>query len=66
MPRSLAISAAASFCEESGGLGLRKIKQGQRDRAARELAEIFEVNPVVARIRLDDLFADEGNGQPTL
>jgi hypothetical protein len=47
-------------------LGLPGIKEGQGDRAVRELAEIFDVNPVVARIRLDDMFAREENGQFTL
>ncbi|WP_245509404.1 ImmA/IrrE family metallo-endopeptidase [Bradyrhizobium zhanjiangense] len=66
MPRGLVIKAAVPFCEERGGLGLPTLKEDERERAARELAEIFDVNPVVARIRLDDLFARPESGQLTL
>ena len=66
MPRGLVTKAAAPFCEERGGLGLPALKEDQRERAARELAGIFDVNPVVARIRLDDVFAREDSGQLTL
>lgn len=66
MPRGLVIKAATPFCEERGGLGLPALKEDQRERAARELAEIFDVNPAVSRIRLDDLFARPEDGQLTL
>jgi hypothetical protein len=65
MPRGLVIKAVAPFCEECGGLGLPVLKD-QRERAARELAEIFDVNPVVSRIRLDDLFSRAKDAQLTL
>src|SRR3546814_20913539 len=66
MPRGLVTKAAAPFFEERGGLALPSLKEDQRGRAARELAGIFDVNPVVARIRLDDVFAREDSGQLTL
>ena len=66
MPRALVVKAADKFCEERGGLGLPTLTEDQRNRACRELAEIFDVNPVVARIRLDDLFSQEGSGQLNL
>ena len=66
MPRGLVSKAAAPVCEERGGLGLPNLKDDQRERAARELAEIFDVNPVVVRIRLDDLFARADDSQLTL
>lgn len=66
MPGGLVMKAAEPFCEEVGGLGLPALKEDQRERAARELAEIFDVNPVVARIRLDDMFPGGNNAQQTL
>jgi hypothetical protein len=66
MPRALVIKAAMPFCEESGGLGLPTLIEAEHERAVLELAEIFDVNPVVARIRLDDLFARADSGQLTL
>jgi len=48
------------FLEESGiGLdssGSRKLISEQRESLAKKAARIFEVNPIVARIRLDSLF----------
>lgn len=66
MPRALAMQAVAPFSEERGGLGLPALTECQRERAVRELAEIFDVNPVVVRIRLDDLFVPAESGQLTL
>lgn len=65
MPAGIVIKATAPFCEEHGRLGLPTLKEAERERAAREVAEIFDVNPIVARIRLDDLFAHPDSGQLT-
>jgi hypothetical protein len=66
MPRRLVMKAAAPFCEQRGGLDLSGLKEDQRVSAACELAEIFDVNPVVARIRLDDIFGRADSVQLTL
>lgn len=66
MPRTLVMKAAAPFCEERGALVLPGLKEDQRERAVRELAETFDVNPAVARIRLNDVFAREDSAQLTL
>jgi hypothetical protein len=56
MPVALTLDAAKPFTKEEGLLGLPVLKD--KHAAARALAEIFDVNPVVARIRLDELFED--------
>ena len=66
MPRSLVVQAAAPFCEQQGLIGLPAMKEEERESAIRELADIFDVNPVVARIRLEDVFARSGSSQLTL
>jgi hypothetical protein len=64
MPVPLTLEAAKPFTEERGLLGLPVL--AERDRAVAALAEIFEVNPVVARIRLDGLFGETDGAQPSL
>ena len=66
LPRRLVRAAVEPYCEEQGGLGLSGIKEDERERAARELADIFDVNPVVTRIRLEELFPAEKTNQLTL
>lgn len=56
MPRGLVVKAAAQFVERGVGFGLPVLREDQRKRAALELAEIFDVNPIVARIRLEAIF----------
>lgn len=56
LPRPLIRKAVEPFCKAKGGLGLPAIKADERERAVRELAGIFDVNPIVARIRLDGMF----------
>jgi hypothetical protein len=66
MPRRLARLAAAPFCTTTGKLGLPIIVPERREKAARELAELFDVNPVVARFRLDEIFPLPKDGQLSL
>jgi hypothetical protein len=49
-----------------GLLGVPVLTDGARAAAARELAEVFEVNPVVVRIRLKKLFPLQADGQLSL
>jgi hypothetical protein len=39
----------------------KALKESLRAKAVREVAETFEVNPVVARIRLQEMFPVERN-----
>jgi hypothetical protein len=60
LPRRLFAAAAEAFTVPSGGLNVRVLPQDSRERAARSLANTFDVNPAVARIRLSELFPDDG------
>lgn len=56
LPKRLFRSACENYLEPVGSLGLKEIPAAKREIAARELAEIFDVNPKVIAIRLDNLF----------
>lgn len=56
MPRRLVELAGAEFASSVGSFGATTIEPSKREAAARALAEIFEVNPAVARIRIDEMF----------
>jgi hypothetical protein len=61
MPRRLVEIATEKFTVETGLLGTRRLAPDKRESAAWSLADVFDVNPIVARFRLDELFpvADE-------
>jgi hypothetical protein len=65
MPGRLVGQAAEKFVTETA-MGLKVFDNSKLEAAARELADIFEVNPAVARIRLDQLFLCNSNAQLTL
>lgn len=56
LPRPLVKSALRPFLMESGLGGKQTIADGDRESAAQALAEAFEVNPAVARLRLSSLY----------
>jgi hypothetical protein len=56
LPRSLVMISLQPFLVKKGLLGLETLDQSHREAAAKHLAEIFEVNPIVAKIRLGVLF----------
>lgn len=66
MPRRLVEIAIDPFLAPQGLLGLKTLKSSTKLNAERELAEIFDVNPVVARIRINQLYPEVNNGQLTL
>jgi hypothetical protein len=66
MPRSLVERALDEFCIDVGSLGARKLAPDKRDSAIRSLSETFDVNPVVARIRLDEIFPAKNDDQLSL
>lgn len=61
MPVPLTLEAVKPFTEQRGLLGLEVL--ADKDGAVQALAEIFDVNPVVARIRLDGLFGEDQDAQ---
>ncbi|UWZ85256.1 hypothetical protein [Occallatibacter riparius] len=64
LPKDLVLTAVQPFVESRGLLGLLTLGNQMRSAAEVALAEIFEVNPIVARIRLAGLFPPDQ--QPTL
>lgn len=66
LPRALAAEAIADLTTRTGTFGREKLDPARREQAARRLADIFEVNPAVARIRLEDIFPEDEAGQLTL
>jgi hypothetical protein len=64
-PRPLVQEALKSYLVPSGSLGAVALAEARREEAARALADVFDVNPVVARIRINELFPPE-TGQLSL
>ena len=66
MPAPLVRKAAASYLEAVGNLGAVLLPENSLETAARSLADVFDVNPVVARLRLEKLYKVERSGQMML
>jgi hypothetical protein len=66
LPKSLVQEALSSMLVSRGILALATLPHDGRERAARLVAETFDVNPVVARIRLDALYPAAAGRQLTL
>ncbi len=58
-PRALVHEAIKPFLVPSGMLGVEVLDENRREEAVRALADIFDVNPVVARIRTSELYPTE-------
>lgn len=58
-PRALVHEAIKPFLVPSGMLGAEVLDENRREEAVRALADIFDVNPVVARIRTSELYPSE-------
>jgi hypothetical protein len=56
MPRPLVRTALEPLLEVAGSLGIPSLPERRRPEAVGMLAEIFEVNPAAAKIRLEDIF----------
>lgn len=56
LPKVLVLKAVEAHLEPQGMLGLPVLNADRRDRVIHELADVFDVNPVVARIRLRSLY----------
>jgi hypothetical protein len=60
-PQSLVEMALKSHLVPSGSLGAMRFDEANRDAAVREVSETFDVNPVVARIRINELYPVGGH-----
>jgi hypothetical protein len=65
LPKSLFLAFVEPFLEKRGMLGTPMLPASKREEVARAAANVFEVNPAVARIRVEAFFPEEG-GQLTL
>lgn len=67
LPKGLVEKAlAVSILEPVGSFGLLQIKSAMRQKAADVLSKTFDVNPAVAKIRLDQLFPESQSAQMSL
>jgi len=58
LPRGLVDLALEPVLTSNGALGVKAVASERRNEAVSTLAEVFDVNPVVARIRLDVLYPE--------
>lgn len=63
MPKPLVRLALEALLEPSGSLGSRVLGSARREEGVKLLSETFDVNPVVARIRLEEVFPATANKQ---
>lgn len=58
LPRKLIATCVAPFLQNVGRLGLAVLPADARPAAERHVAQVFDVNPIVARIRLSDQYPE--------
>ena len=58
-PAALMLEALKPFLIASGSLGAMILDEQRRESAVRGAADIFDVNPIVAKIRIDELYPGE-------
>lgn len=63
LPKHLVVKCVEPFLQDYGSLGLKQIDPARLSLAEKEVADVFNVNPIVARIRLKVLF---GHSKPSL
>lgn len=66
LPRQLAVIAVEEYLTPTGGLGVKSLSSVNRMGATSHLAEVFDVNPVVASIRLSEFFPGDIDAQGML
>ena len=66
MPRPLVYEVVDPLLASPGLLGMKVLEASRREDAARLLAEVFDVNPAAARVRVAKLFPEIPRGQLTL
>jgi len=65
LPRALAERALKPFIIDVGKMGFKIFDRMRTEQAARSLGETFDVNPAVARVRIDQIFPLKPVGQMT-
>jgi hypothetical protein len=66
IPKPLMEKAIASFLINRGSLGAKYLDSARRTEAIKTLSKTFDVNPAVARIRLEESYPQEDERQLTL
>ncbi len=66
LPRPLVIECIRPFVKIEGMLERAVLPEAPREQAVRHVAEVFEVNPVVARIRIAELYPEGSERQMAL
>ena len=66
LPRALVVESVRPFVRIEGMMEIAVLPEGRREQAVRHVAEIFEVNPVVARIRIAELYPEGSERQMAL
>lgn len=60
LPKALVETAVASMLVAEGAFGFKVLPNARREGAVRLLADVFNVNPIVARIRLEGIYPLDG------
>lgn len=66
MPKTLLITALEPFCIKTGKLGWQVPDRSRQEEAVKALSQIFDVNPIVVKIRFESLFPLAQDSQLTL
>jgi hypothetical protein len=66
LPKSLVETTIDGFLVACGSLGLKVFDHSRSDEAIRLLVDTFDVNPVVAKLRLGQMYPKSEGGQLTL
>jgi hypothetical protein len=66
MPRPLVERAIEPFLVSVGSLGGKRIDPLNYESVVRSIADVFDVNPVVSRIRLESFYTTKEDAQLTL
>ena len=66
LPRPLVDMALGDVLTRPSVLGIRNLPPERNEEAIQLLSEAFDVNPIVARIRIQEVFPDANQGQLTL
>lgn len=64
LPRVLVNKAVHPYVQKRGSLGMEEIAPSVRHQAIKLLADVFDVNPKVAEIRLGQMYPELGNQLP--
>lgn len=66
LPRPLVVECIQPFVRIEGLMKIAVLPAGHREQAVMHVAEVFEVNPIVARIRIADLYPEGSERQMAL